>query len=159
MPLAKASDLRAHEVLQGPASQHNSHTDNLSLRCNSLNVNMRASLMGPLGLNVPHPWGYPEGSGAEMEVPEGPHELSNLRLSLKASFKIGPESQNCRMPFAKASYLKAHEVLQGPASQHNNHTDNLSLRCKSLNVRPLRTGWPPGGTGPPRAPSLSIIRI
>ncbi len=27
-----------------------------------------------------------------MQVPEAPHELSNVKLSLKASFKIGPQT-------------------------------------------------------------------
>ena len=52
--MAKTSHLRAHEVLGG-LNLSTTHTDNLSLRVKSLSVNMRASLMGPFGFNVPPP--------------------------------------------------------------------------------------------------------
>ena len=68
-------------------------------------------------------WGYPYGCYAEMQVPEGPHELSNLRPSPRASCNFGShdlrsEGQFWRMPWAKASHLRAYEVLERPAFQH-----------------------------------------
>ena len=71
----------------------------------------------------------PEGSCAQIQALRD-RMSSNLRFSLKVTFNFGShdlrsEGQFCRMPGARASNLRAHEVLQGPPSLHKSPLDSL----------------------------------